>query len=316
MGPGKFAHRGGKARPSEAGFTLVEVMTAMVIFTIAIVAVFSTFEFQQLSYSTQSRIAEMQQNLRMSVECLGRDIRMSGCLIPPTVSINDNEITQRTIRPVNSSSGPDEIYVLYAFDNDAYHPQVESVNLVAGVNSITFGAAVSIPYAVGDRLLISDGTNGDILLVTAVPSATQLTLFAGPARSYVGATLYRMRYARYYIDASNPAHPNLMVDRRNGQTPQPIADDIEDMQFRYAVDSDNNAIVDNSAVSSWADSISDANRWMIRQVYVELLARSRMSEKGWQEVRPALADHAGPFAADGFRRRNVSVVVDVRNSAY
>ncbi len=314
MGTGKIAHRDGKARSAEAGFTLVEVMTAMVIFTIAIVAVFSTFEFQQLSYSTQSRMAEMQQNLRMSVECLGRDLRMAGFGIPPTVNIHDNEITQRTIRPINSSSGPDEVYLMYAYDNDAFHPQVQNVNMVSGATSISLSPAATIPYVVGDRLLISDGTNGDILKITAA-TPTQLTLLAGPTSSYVGATLYRMRYARYFIDSSNAAHPNLMVDRRNGQAPQPIADDIEDMQFRYGLDSDNNAIVDNT-VTSWPNSVSDANRWMIRQVYVELLARARMPERGWQEVRPALGDHSGPFASDGYRRRNVSVVVDVRNSGY
>ncbi len=314
MGPGKTAHRGGKARRSEAGFTLVEVMTAMVIFTIAVVAVFSTFEFQQLSYSVQSRVAEMQQNLRMSVECLGRDLRMAGFGIPPTVHIHDNEITQRAIRPVNSGTGPDEIYLLYAFDNDVYHPQVQNVNLVAGATSITLSPPASIDYAAGDRLLVSDGTNGDILLVTAATPA-QLTFYQGPTSSYTGATLYRMRYARYYIDASNPAHPNLMVDRRNGQAPQPVADDIEDMQLRYGLDSDNNSIVDNT-LGAWPYGVSEANRWMIRQVYVELLARSRMAEKGWHEVRPALADHAGPFVSDGFRRRDVSVVVDVRNSGY
>ncbi len=53
-------------RHSEAGFSLIEVMAALVILSIALTAVFATFISQQKSFTVQSRVAEMQQNLRQA----------------------------------------------------------------------------------------------------------------------------------------------------------------------------------------------------------------------------------------------------------
>ena len=76
-----------------AGFSLIEVMAAIVILGIAMTAVFSTFLYQQQSYTTQVRVAEMQQNLRDAMEMISRDIRMCTYGIPSNVNIVDNEIT-------------------------------------------------------------------------------------------------------------------------------------------------------------------------------------------------------------------------------
>ena len=71
-------------RHSEAGFSLIEVMSALVILAIALTAVFATFISQQRSFTVQNRVAEMQQNLRQAVEYMSRDIRMAGSGFPTT----------------------------------------------------------------------------------------------------------------------------------------------------------------------------------------------------------------------------------------
>jgi prepilin-type N-terminal cleavage/methylation domain-containing protein len=310
-------HGGGRTRGGAAGFTLVEVMAAMTIFAIAMVAVYSTVEFQQHSYSTQSRVAVMQQNLRSGVEYLAHDIRMASYLLSTNINFHDNEIASsqlsRYILPVNSTTDPDSITLLYAYDNDSFHPDVQNFTITAGATTITFASAPAVPYAVGDRLLVRDGTNADLLLVTAVPSSTQLTLYQGPTNSYPDpniTTLHRVRYVRFFIDSSDPSRPVLMEDRRNGQAPQPVADDIEDMQFQYGLAT---SVADNTVVDV-ADNNVVGDRSQIRQVRILMLARSRLPERGWSETRPGLADRAGGASADGYRRRDVSVVVDVRNS--
>ncbi|PXF58740.1 MAG: prepilin-type cleavage/methylation domain-containing protein [Deltaproteobacteria bacterium] len=60
------------------GFTLVELLVAMVITGIVSAAIFSTFLFQQKSYLIQEQVAEMQQNLRAAMNMTVRDIRMAG----------------------------------------------------------------------------------------------------------------------------------------------------------------------------------------------------------------------------------------------
>lgn len=67
-----------KLRISNQGFTLTELLVAMVISGIVAAGIYSTFYSQQKSYMTQEQVAAMQQNLRGAMHLLGRDIRMAG----------------------------------------------------------------------------------------------------------------------------------------------------------------------------------------------------------------------------------------------
>jgi prepilin-type N-terminal cleavage/methylation domain-containing protein len=293
-----------------AGFSLIEVMAAIVILGIAMTAVFSTFLFQQQSYTTQVRVAEMQQNLRDATETISRDIRMCTYGIPINVNIVDNEITSRFLSHLNSSTGPDEIYVLYRYDGDAAYPSF-NVNLALGGSTVTLTSTAG--FAAGDRILVYDATNTDLVRVTAVPSATTLTLQGGVASDYsAGGTLARVRYARYFVDrTTDPAHPTLMLDKRNGQPPQPLADDIEDLQFQYSRDTNGDGLLEVTN-----DNVV-GNASQVRQVRVLLLARSRITEKGWVDTgNRIMADHTPGAANDGYRRRRTEMVVDVRNSSF
>ena len=291
-----------------AGFSLIEVLAAIAILGIAMTAVFSTFLFQQKSYTTQVRVAEMQQNLRDAMEMISRDIRMCTYGIPSNVNIVDNEITSRYLKPVNSTSGPDGIYVLYRYDGDAAYPSFDNVNMGAGATTVTLTSTAG--FAAGDRILVYSATNADLRQV-ATAAGTTLTLQAGVGTAYSGATLARVRYVRYYVDnTTDAAHPTMMVDRRNGQS-QPLADDIEDLQFQYSMDTNGDGVievVDNNAVG---------NASFVRQVHVYLLARSRILEQGWVDAgNRNMADHLPGVANDGYRRRRTEMVVDVRNSSF
>jgi hypothetical protein len=59
------------------------------------------------------------------------------------------------------------------------------------------------------------------------------------------------------------------------------------------------------------------NASFVRQVHVRLLARSRITEKGWVDTGDRnMADHSPGVANDGYRRRRTEMVVDVRNSSF
>lgn len=60
------------------GFTLVELMIAMVISAIVMAAIYSVYYTQQKSYLAQQQVAAMQQNLRAGMSIMTRDIRMAG----------------------------------------------------------------------------------------------------------------------------------------------------------------------------------------------------------------------------------------------
>lgn len=68
-----------KAGPGgDAGFTLVELLIAMAVSSVVLLAVFSLFLFQQKSFSEQSELARNQSSLRSSLQTVTRDIRMAG----------------------------------------------------------------------------------------------------------------------------------------------------------------------------------------------------------------------------------------------
>ena len=60
------------------GFTLIELMIAMAIFSIASAALYASYQAQQNSYHTQEQVADLQQNLRAALFFIERDIKMAG----------------------------------------------------------------------------------------------------------------------------------------------------------------------------------------------------------------------------------------------
>ncbi|MDY6989024.1 MAG: prepilin-type N-terminal cleavage/methylation domain-containing protein [Thermodesulfobacteriota bacterium] len=60
------------------GFTLIEVLIAMVMSAIVTSAVFMAYRTQQECYVAQEQVAAMQQNLKAAMFYMGREIRMAG----------------------------------------------------------------------------------------------------------------------------------------------------------------------------------------------------------------------------------------------
>jgi len=69
-------------RMNRNGFTLIELLVALVLSFILVGAIYRTFTAQQKVYTVQDQIAETQQNARMAMNILMRDIRMAGFGMP------------------------------------------------------------------------------------------------------------------------------------------------------------------------------------------------------------------------------------------
>lgn len=66
-------------RLSNRGFTMVELLIALVVSLLALGAIYSTFMNQQKSYHIQEETAAMHQNIRAAMFYMEREIRMAGC---------------------------------------------------------------------------------------------------------------------------------------------------------------------------------------------------------------------------------------------
>lgn len=63
----------------KAGFTLVEMLIAVAISGILVVAIYTAYVIQQKSYVVQEQVAETQENLRAAMTRLLSEIRQAGC---------------------------------------------------------------------------------------------------------------------------------------------------------------------------------------------------------------------------------------------
>ena len=73
----KFNKRIGVLK-SKRGFTLVEMMVALVIASIIVTAFYSLFTYMTRSFTTQQVTSDVQQRLRTGIDFVERDLRMAG----------------------------------------------------------------------------------------------------------------------------------------------------------------------------------------------------------------------------------------------
>ncbi|MFA6147172.1 MAG: prepilin-type N-terminal cleavage/methylation domain-containing protein [bacterium] len=317
------------------GSTLIEVMAALAIFSIVLTAAFATFIFQKQSYTTQTRVSEMQQNLRVSVDALFRDIRMGGYGVDSDVNVplsavggaGTATIALRGFQGADGgSSAPDGIYILYSYDMDntvsAMQPTLATASVTA-VNSGTVTVSVTpgtgTRFASGDLVLLNNGSTADLYQVTASDN-NSVTFGSSPAINANGHTsnvydagskVSHARFVRYFVDGTDPAHPTLMVNRLPGTVSQPVADDIEDLQFKFGIASS----VAGTQVDNTVDSlVSDLQRQCIRRVNLSIIARTRIFETGWVGQMPNLGNRTTVASGDHYRRRILdNVAIDIRN---
>jgi prepilin-type N-terminal cleavage/methylation domain-containing protein len=187
---------------------------------------------------------------------------------------------------------------------------------------VTLGAA-GIPINAGDLLMIYNGnnSNGVLQAVTSVNGQTlnfaagdsfnlngrtateaagtvrQLQNLTGgvPNGTYPPTSATRIWMVTYYVDTStDPAHPRLMREV-NFNTPQPVAESLEDLQFTYNFADGTSPAPVNQASVPLTDNENE-----IRSVNVYLGTRSTSAKAG----------------SNQFIRSNVSTQVALRSMAY
>jgi prepilin-type N-terminal cleavage/methylation domain-containing protein len=74
------------------GFTLVELMVAMSIFLLILVGIFQVFDPSRNAYQVSERKLDVQQNARVAMDRMARQIRMAGFFPENTDNDNTNDI--------------------------------------------------------------------------------------------------------------------------------------------------------------------------------------------------------------------------------
>lgn len=297
------------------GFTLVELLVAMAIAAVILTAIFKTFKSQQDSYVVQSQLAMTQQNVRGAMQLISRDIQMAGYYTNFETSIItmdwDDMGGDESMHPIiyardNISAVGDGIkdntdlivIVKASMENGR---QLASGEAASGTTaSSTLRDAGNLTENKFALLVKNDLSRAEFFRVTN--STGIITLSKSLVESYTEDDwIFRADIIIYYVDDADPDHPNLM--RRNlgnNEQAQVMAEDIDNIQFRYVLD-------DGSKVES------GFNEREVRAVEIYLLARTRHIIRGYTDPNRYKFANIDETPGDGYRRRLLKALIKTRN---
>lgn len=262
---------------SERGFTLLELLVAMVLGLIILASVLEAFTSQDKAYRVQDRITAMQQSVRAAADLVVEDVRMAGYGLPAAGVGSWITWVSMTANPEITDGGggaPDAISIAAAFDTDV---AALAAPAPAGTTLLTLGAGEGAAFNTTDRSVLYLGRNesavvtsvtGDVLTVDTDPAAAgnQALTTTYPA----GTPLEAVRVVTYSLSGTT-----LMRNENTGGGDQPVVDGIEDLQITRAGDT----------------------------VTVELTGRTAKADP----------DYTHPTEGDGYRRLTYAPAVNLRN---
>ncbi len=156
------------ARRHATGFTLVELMVAMVLGLIVIAGVTSVFLSGQQSFRTNGALADVQDSSRIAFELMARDIRQAGL----TGCNSTNDRIADILNNQSTAWWADWNNVIAGYDNAAVDPAVTSLaapNAVAGTSSLELIGAGVDP---SQTTAMYDGTTPAFTLALPAPELT------------------------------------------------------------------------------------------------------------------------------------------------
>jgi prepilin-type N-terminal cleavage/methylation domain-containing protein len=278
------------------GLTLIELLIAMVIVGVLVAGIYRTFVSQQHTYTVQEQVVDMQQNVRMGINQMVREIRMAGFghqgkQTDPFWGAGGGMYGKYTNVVTPSGDGKSVTFVgayqeLTALTADAAPmpnpPYTIQVNDASGFN-------IS-----GLQYLCINGTESHrIKSITG----NQIELFDNLTEThYQGEPVFRILAIKYSLGTFDGKSALLRDDNipvgEGGLGPQPVAENIESIRFMYTMDDG----------SVYWDTVPGGLRDNIRMIQVTIVA---------------MTDRSDPqLSGDGYRRRTLTSNIQLRNLTF
>jgi prepilin-type N-terminal cleavage/methylation domain-containing protein len=310
----------------ERGLTMIELMVAMVLSTLLIGAAFQIAIVVLTGYRQHREAVGIQRSARGSLDLIADAVR-NGSAGVPTANLTDaagcTDLTAVSV--IDSSIEPDELTVITAAGGT-----VTSVRELFEETSSSITVLDGTGLAAGDLVLVTDFDKGHVVHLSSVTdNGSDWTLaidaITCPAVDFAyspGALVLRAKVSRFYVEDVDGV-PTLFMDPDGdgSEAAEPLAEGIEDFQVAVGVDVDGDGtLVDsgdttdewfyNDAADGAPPDIT-ATPW--RALRLSVVARATKEDTtGTWSARPDLENHSGA-ADDGYRRRMVSTIVEIRN---
>ena len=314
----------------EHGFTIIELLAALIVALVIVGAGFTALTTSDKASRVNDMVAETQQNVRIAMELLSRDVKMAGFGMTAPVGTCANAINPQDNNTGGADAGPDAVALVAPLTSIVAPVWTLSAQVVGGpaTNTITLqagavAAMTTAGLAVGSTVSIAGAASGTVAAV-AGDTLTFVNPIPAPAVYPVATQVYLLQCITYAIGTAIPpctgtatcllrgvrdavgfaninTDPNMVA----------IADGIEDIQLTYACDACNAAInggvadglpddQNGSNTFDTADFISNS-AWgtaplvpaTIRLVQISIVARQLRNDQGFGEGQRA-AVNAGP----------------------
>jgi len=255
------------------GLTLIELLIALVLSSILIAALYRIFISQHKIYGIQDQVVDMQQNVRIAMGQMTREIRMAGYggnILAIFSNINgfadiitpsDNSISviladQIGILKQNTMRGSNQLKVTNA---SKFNTDKKKYFCLNGLNNYLIQSIVT------DTITLTTSLSEDHV---------------------INEPVYLVKAITYTLGLSG-GKPALRRNENTGGGAQPVAENIESLQFVY-LDKNGNVT---------------ANPPDIRMVKVTVTAKTNRSDPEYK-------------GGDGYRRRILSSHIKVRNMGF
>ena len=324
-----------KRTSKQQGFTLVEIMIALVVGTIVAAAAYQILVNQTRTFEVQDQSITMQRNARAVLDFVCQELRQLGYGVEDDQDvfvevINNNGTAGNNIR-LNTDS--------ISFVANTIEASIIAADAANSDSEISVQAAPNqaMEFRAGDvvdildwnkRLIIEDLTISD---VTAEIGSYTVLDFADSIGTDVKAGYIITRAPVTITYRLN----GTTLERGQGGTFQPLVDDVEDFQLVYAFDNDgdNDVDIDGDGNVIWAVDSNDDDELdlrvkddgttealterveiegnprecKVRAVRISILVRTARENPDHrfrdQYSRPAVEDHGSDDAgSDGYRR--------------
>lgn len=206
-----------RLRDHREGFVSLEMLAASIIFLIVLFGMYLMYESNQASFAKGEVKTELQQNGRMALDTMTRDLRLAGYGVPPAPCPG-------TITAIASAT-PTSISFLADLANVS-----TSLSAAATGGATSLSVSSASGFAINDGIYLTEGSKCQPLSVTSV-DATNKVLGISPqlSASYgKGSLLTRPRTIAY---AFTPG--TITRDLGDGTGAQVLAEKVQSLTLRY-----------------------------------------------------------------------------------
>jgi|GEM_PF-5942065 len=301
--------KGMKSKLNQHGFTVIEFMIATAVFAIVLAAGSGFFGNLNRSAVVNEELVDMQQDIRTAMITLVRDISMAG------YGTNAFGACGNPITPTNLSNGPDAIAIA---SMGTIAGNLSAVAL-PGATQLTIGAGADIP-PIG-QISIDGITNVQAVRVGTTNVVDIDPMLEGAGETYpVGTPILTPSCIQYTVD---PVARQLI--RNVDGNASLLADGVLDMQLAYALDADDDNLIDDADLSGAFDDGDfvdlPGNFADIRLVRVSLFIQTSRADPNYVLGAPVTLEDHDPTTDPGydinnyqpFRSRVLTRIVRPRN---